>query len=50
MNYFKFEKTDKIKVWGYVNLMLGVGFVGGPPIGAWFTTNVARKYQLKILE
>ena len=26
--------------------MLGVGFVGGPPIGAWFTTSVARKSRI----
>ncbi|CAG5104343.1 Oidioi.mRNA.OKI2018_I69.chr1.g1207.t1.cds [Oikopleura dioica] len=36
-----FGQKRTVEVWGYVNLMLGVGFVGGPPIGAWFTTSVA---------
>ena len=30
-------------MWNYVSIMLGVGFVGGPPIGAWFTTKIVRK-------
>jgi len=36
-----FGQKRTVEVWGYVNLMLGLGFVGGPPIGAWFTTNIA---------
>ena len=38
-----FGQKRTVEVWNYVNLMLGIGFVGGPPIGAWFTSTVVSK-------
>lgn len=38
-----FGQKRTVEVWNYVNLTLGLGFVGGPPIGAWFTTSVVGK-------
>jgi MFS family permease len=35
-----FGQKRTVQVWNYVSIMLGVGFVGGPPIGQWFTTQV----------
>jgi MFS family permease len=35
-----FGQSRTVEVWNYVSIMLGVGFVGGPPIGAWFTKSV----------
>lgn len=35
-----FGQSRTVQVWNYVSIMLGVGFVGGPPIGQWFTTSV----------
>lgn len=35
-----FGQSRTVEVWNYVSIMLGVGFVGGPPIGAWFTSSV----------
>ena len=40
-----FGQKRTVQVWNYVSIMLGVGFVGGPPIGQWFTTQVVGKYQ-----
>jgi len=37
-----FGQKRTVEVWNYVNLMLGIGFVGGPPIGAWFTSTVVN--------
>jgi MFS family permease len=41
-----FGQKRTVEVWNYVNLMLGLGFVGGPPIGAWFTTQVVGKFLI----
>ena len=38
-----FGQKRTVEVWNYVNLMLGIGFVGGPPIGAWFTSTVVSE-------
>ena len=38
-----FGQKRTVQVWNYVSIMLGVGFVGGPPIGQWFTTKVVGK-------
>jgi len=35
-----FGQKRTVQVWNYVSIMLGVGFVGGPPIGQWFTTQI----------
>merc|ERR1711935_568624 len=35
-----FGQKRTIAVWNYVSIMLGVGFVGGPPIGSFFVENV----------
>ena len=35
-----FGQKRTISVWNYVSIMLGVGFVGGPPIGSFFVENV----------
>ena len=40
-----FGQKRTVQVWNYVSIMLGVGFVGGPPIGQWFTTQIVGKYQ-----
>ena len=40
-----FGQKRTVEVWNYVNLMLGLGFVGGPPIGAWFTTSIVGMYM-----
>ena len=39
-----FGQKRTVQVWNYVSIMLGVGFVGGPPIGQWFTTQIVGKY------
>ena len=44
-----FGQKRTVQVWNYVSIMLGVGFVGGPPIGQWFTTQIVGKYQKLIL-
>ena len=40
-----FGQKRTVQVWNYVSIMLGVGFVGGPPIGQWFTTQIVGKYN-----
>lgn len=35
-----FGQKRTVEVWNYVNLMLGIGFVGGPFVGAWFTSSI----------
>ena len=40
-----FGQKRTVQVWNYVSIMLGVGFVGGPPIGQWFTTQIVGEYQ-----
>ena len=40
-----FGQKRTVQVWNYVSIMLGVGFVGGPPIGQWFTTQIVGEYK-----
>ena len=38
-----FGQKRTIAVWNYVSIMLGVGFVAGPPVGSFFVETVFGK-------